>query len=52
MLFNEYIFELKAVEEEKQRESKTRKEEQVCKLEFPTFPFSWNLMSSSVKVVC
>ncbi|XP_022146153.1 pre-mRNA-processing protein 40C [Momordica charantia] len=28
MLFNEYIFELKAVEEEKQRESKTRKEEQ------------------------
>lgn len=29
MLFNEYISELKAAEEEKQRESKARKEEQV-----------------------
>lgn len=29
MLFNEYISELKAIEEEKQHESKARKEEQV-----------------------
>ena len=35
MLFNEYISELKAVEEEKQRESKAKKEEQVRLSEIP-----------------